>query len=385
MGQAPLGGGLGFQCLEALGVGSDAAVSRLADPIVSLGARQPFATAAGLGDRFAFVLGGRAVQLGRLGEIIVLDGRGLLAQQRTMVHACSHAFAGQHAVDGRGPELAFPFGQCGLLGSLARNRVQRHSFLPQASVWVDAARAEQNVRVVVAPVPALARLMDGHVSGHAVALGQMAGKAMRQFLALFGRKFGGKRHLHFAARDGVSALVVGLDPVPKLGPVGGLFAWKAERRKRDALAARVVVDRPGQCIFNPHPCTIGSASGGRVSSRARVSLSSEVVNRQSSLRAQPPGGRAMGGWRAKRAGVSGAKPLTARNPEGITLSALLLFSLGASHPHQTQENRGCSLRSPPPESGLHAQRNCQVFSQSQKRRSLLARARKWALPPCAPR
>ncbi|WP_237715137.1 hypothetical protein, partial [Xanthomonas phaseoli] len=67
------------------------------------------------------------------------------------------------------------------------------------------------------------------------------------------------------------------------------------------------------------------------------------------------------------------------------LSALLLFSLGASHPHQTQENRGCSLRSPPPESGLHAQRNCQVFSQSQKRRSLLARARKWALPPCAPR
>jgi hypothetical protein len=89
------------------------------------------------------------------------------------------------------------------------------------------------------------------------------------------------------------------------------------------LAARVVVDRPGQCIFNPHPCTIGSASGGRASSRARVSLSSEVVNRQSSLRAQPLGGRAMGGWRAKRAGVSGAKPLTARNPEGITLSALL--------------------------------------------------------------
>ncbi len=345
MGQAPLGCGLGSQCLEALGVGDDAAVGRSADPVVSLGARQPFATAAGLGDRFAFVFGGRAVQLGRHAEVIVLDGRGLLAQQRTMVHACSHAFAGQQAVDGSGPELAFPFGQCGLLGALARNRVQRHSLLPQASVWVDAARAEQNVGVVIAPVPALARFVDGHVSGHAVALGQMAGKAMRQFLALLGRELGRKRHLHLAASNGVSTLVVGLDPIPKLGPVGGLSAGKAERRKRDALAARVVVDSPGQCIFNPHPCTIGSASGGRVSSRARVSLSSEVVNRQSSLRAQPLGGRAMGGWRAKRAGVSGAKPLTARNPEGITLSALLLFSLGASHPHQTQENRGCSLRS----------------------------------------
>lgn len=162
--------------------------------------------------------------------------------------------------------------------------------------------------VVIALVPALARFVDGHVSGHAVALGQMAGKAMRQFLALLGRELGRKRHLHLAASDGVSALVMGLDPVPKLGPVCGLFAGKAERRKRDALAARVVVDRPGQCIFNPHPCTIGSASGGRVSSRARVSLSSEVVNRQSGLRSQPPGGREMGERRhAKRGvGVSGA-------------------------------------------------------------------------------
>ncbi len=308
MGQAPLGCGLGSQCLEALGVGDDAAVGRFADPVVSLGARQSFATAAGLCDRFPFVFGGRAVQLGRFGEVIVLDGRGLLAQQRTMVHACSHAFAGQHAVDGRGPELAFPFGQCGLLGSLARNRVQCHSLLPQASVWVDAARAEQNVSVVVALVPALAWLMDGHVSGHAVALGQMAGKAMRQFLALFGGKLSGKRHLHLTAGDGVSALVVGLDPVPKLGPVGCLFARQAERRKRDALAARVVVDRPGQCVFNPHPRTIGSASGGRVSSRARISLSSEVVNRQSSLRAQPPGGRAMG------AGVRSAPGCRGRSP-----------------------------------------------------------------------
>ncbi|HDS1323589.1 TPA: hypothetical protein QEK37_002197, partial [Stenotrophomonas maltophilia] len=68
MGQAPLGCGLGSQCLEVLGVGDDAAVGRSADPVVSLGARQPFATAAGLGDRFAFVLSGRAVQLGRFGE-----------------------------------------------------------------------------------------------------------------------------------------------------------------------------------------------------------------------------------------------------------------------------------------------------------------------------
>lgn len=80
MGQAALGSGLGFQCLEALSVGGDAAISRLADAVVSPGARQPFATAAGLRDHLAFVFGGRAVQLGCRGEIIFLDGVRLLAQ-----------------------------------------------------------------------------------------------------------------------------------------------------------------------------------------------------------------------------------------------------------------------------------------------------------------
>ncbi|HDS1324156.1 TPA: hypothetical protein QEK37_002766, partial [Stenotrophomonas maltophilia] len=68
MGQSPLGGGLGFQCLEALGVGGDAAVGRLADAVVPPGTRQALATSAGLRDRFAFVLGRRAVQLGCRGE-----------------------------------------------------------------------------------------------------------------------------------------------------------------------------------------------------------------------------------------------------------------------------------------------------------------------------
>ncbi len=225
-----------------------------------------------------------------------------------MIYALRHALGRQHGVDGRGPVFPLSVGQGGLLGPLAGNRVQRHGFLSQTAIRVNTARTEQNVRVMIALISAFARFVDGHVCGHAVALGQMAGKAMRQFLPLFGGKFGGKGNLHLSARDGVSALVVGLDPIPELRPVGCLFARKAERRKCDALAARVVVDGPGQSVFNPNPCTIGSASGGRMSSLTRVSLSSEVINRQTSLRTQPIGGRAVGLACVARRGVGGEAP-----------------------------------------------------------------------------
>ncbi|MEB2182184.1 hypothetical protein VDS28_10270 [Xanthomonas campestris pv. campestris] len=78
--QTALRSGLGLKCFEAFGVGGDAAISRLADAVVPPGARQALTTAAGLRDRFAFVLGRRAVQLGCRGEIIFLDGVRLLAQ-----------------------------------------------------------------------------------------------------------------------------------------------------------------------------------------------------------------------------------------------------------------------------------------------------------------
>lgn len=58
----------------------------------------------------------------------------------------------------------------------------------------------------------------------------------------------------------------------------------------------------------------------------------------------------MGGRRAKRAGVSGAKPLTARNPAGITLSALLLSLRGAFAPLHSTARTGAArcARWPPP-------------------------------------
>ncbi|KUF34287.1 hypothetical protein AO826_21055 [Xanthomonas phaseoli pv. manihotis] len=78
--QTALRSSLGLECFEAFGVGRDAAGRCIAHTVVPPGARQALATAAGLRDRFAFVLGRRAVQLGCRGEIIFLDGVRLLAQ-----------------------------------------------------------------------------------------------------------------------------------------------------------------------------------------------------------------------------------------------------------------------------------------------------------------
>lgn len=89
--QTALRSGLGLECFEAFGVGGDAAISRLADAVVPPSARQPFATAAGLRDRFAFVLGRRAVEHNDAGKVLLLGGFCLLVEKRAVVHAGRHA------------------------------------------------------------------------------------------------------------------------------------------------------------------------------------------------------------------------------------------------------------------------------------------------------
>ncbi|AKK68494.1 hypothetical protein FD63_13865 [Xanthomonas translucens pv. undulosa] len=98
MGQAALGSGLGFQCLEALSVGGDAAISRLADAVVSLGLLQALPAPARLGNFFALVTGRRAVQRNRCLEIALFHSRHLLLVQTAVVHARVHARRGKRLV-----------------------------------------------------------------------------------------------------------------------------------------------------------------------------------------------------------------------------------------------------------------------------------------------
>ncbi|OEZ01271.1 hypothetical protein BIY45_07365 [Stenotrophomonas sp. BIIR7] len=81
LGQSAFRSGLSLKCFEAFGVGSCSVCRRIAHAVVTLSTGQALATAAGLGDGLAFVFGGRPVQLGCLGEVILLDSVRLLAQQ----------------------------------------------------------------------------------------------------------------------------------------------------------------------------------------------------------------------------------------------------------------------------------------------------------------
>jgi hypothetical protein len=89
--ESPIGGGLGLECFESFGVGRHSADRRVAHAVVPLGARQPFATAAGLRDGLAFVFSRRAVEHNDAGKVLSFGCCGLLVEKRAVVHAGRHA------------------------------------------------------------------------------------------------------------------------------------------------------------------------------------------------------------------------------------------------------------------------------------------------------
>lgn len=171
-----------------------------------------------------------------------------LVSQRAMIHAKIEAKPLEGAVLRLGPSFARVMHEVAavpgpIFGTEGRGR--------------ERARCQQDVRVVVALIPARGVGVDVYVRNHAAADKVIAHELADKRLALIVRQLMRQGEEHFAAELGVLAALDGFDGVPQLGavahPVRGVLGCEDEGGGDPALAGIVVgVAVPGSSlIFSP--------------------------------------------------------------------------------------------------------------------------------------
>lgn len=159
--------------------------------------------------------------------------------------------------------------------------------------------------MVVALVALLAWGVDVDVHRDAVALGQLAGVAAGQVLALVCVQLGRQGHDELAGHSGVAALVVGLDGVPQIGAGHGAAAWQDDFAGDDTALAGVVVDFARALVHDALGGAVRCSSRRAAASGAAHGLCAEVVHGHARILAPP----------------QVARREAARIPAGNTLSA----------------------------------------------------------------
>lgn len=313
-GQAAVGGGLGFELAEAVGLGLGVLGIFGAHPLDAFGARTALTPAGGSGGGAAHLGFRLAVQFGRLGKVTHGDGGHLPVQQAAVVHAGGQACTFQVPVDGHGHFCAH------FLNGTGFAVVQFTGFRAQPA-GLHPPGGGEDVHVVVALVRLLVRGMDGEHGRKAEPVHQMGGEVAGQVGALLIGQLVRERHQELPCHHAVLARLGRFGSVPELGrvlgPIGSVSRGQNARDHHTAFAGVVV---PLACaqVGDVQARAIRRAGHGAGALASTDGFDFATVNGHTvpklwQARQSPFTGASGGrGQRVHSArGVSGAKPLTA--------------------------------------------------------------------------
>lgn len=133
--------------------------------------------------------------------------------------------------------------------------------------------------MVVALIASRAGCMQRNVSTHAIPVRELTGIPNSQTLPCCGIQLGWQADFDLTCKNGITALVMVLDAIPELAPVGRCTAGQDQLRMDDASFPGVVVNQASPNIHDLNPGAIGRRSSRAATSRPADRFHGEVINR----------------------------------------------------------------------------------------------------------
>jgi hypothetical protein len=202
-----------------------------------------------------------------------------LGLKAAVVNRRFNAIFAQALIGQLGPPLTPMLGGIWNLVAATMDRVQLGCFLAVAGLC-NRASGQQDMRVIVALVAVLARLVDANVRSYAVVVRHFPRKVHCQPTPFFWRQFIRQGYFKLTSNQRIASLMMLFDAVPQVtSRQFGTAIWQNDISRIDAGLASIVVNFSCAFIGDFTPSAV-SGSGSRTStSRPTQRFHAEMINR----------------------------------------------------------------------------------------------------------